>query len=134
MFDSSAISKSGHLRVKLSSEYCNLVISYIKLSDDLLLLSIKTYVITTPITDDEIKYQLILYANEKRAVFPVDTTKAYKNKGGERVLPHLFLTSALDGWKWWLPSFPSRCTPEREPRYEMNRWLGGPQSWSESFG
>jgi hypothetical protein len=35
MFVSSAISKSGHLRVKLSSIYCNLVISYIKISNDL---------------------------------------------------------------------------------------------------
>jgi len=30
----------------------------------------KSYVIKIPITDDEIKYQLILYANEKKGSFP----------------------------------------------------------------
>jgi len=42
-------------------------------------------VIKTPITDDEIKYQLILYANEKIIVFLVHTTKAYKDKVGAEV-------------------------------------------------
>jgi hypothetical protein len=41
--------------------------------------------ILTPITDDEIKYQLILYANEKRAVFAVHVTKAYMSIGGLEV-------------------------------------------------
>jgi hypothetical protein len=42
-------------------------------------------VIKTPITDGEIKYQLILYKNEKRAALPVHTTKAYRSKGEAEV-------------------------------------------------
>jgi len=42
------------------------------------------------------------------------------------VLPHSFLTSALDGTEW-LISHPGYFTPAKEPWYPLHRKPGGPQ-------
>jgi hypothetical protein len=50
---------------------------------------------------------------------------------GERMLSsYSFLTSAIDGGEW-SASRPDRALPrEKDPRYTLDRRLGGPQSWS----
>jgi hypothetical protein len=53
--------------------------------------------------------------------------------GGVHVVIHIFLTSALDGGEW-SASLPGRFTPGKEPRYPLDRRLGGPQSRSGRRG
>ena len=49
-----------------------------------------------------------------------------------KVQPHSFLSSALDGGEW-LTSRPGRFNPGKQPRYLLNRKLGGTQSRSGDF-
>jgi hypothetical protein len=54
--------------------------------------------------------------------------------GGEEVQLYSFLTSALDGGEW-SASRPCRALPwGKDPRYPLNRRLGGPQSRSGRRG
>ena len=48
------------------------------------------------------------------------------------VQPYSFLSSALDGSEW-LTSRPGRFNPGEQPRYLLNRKLGGIQSRSGGF-
>jgi hypothetical protein len=63
-----------------------------------------------------------------RQVLPVHTMNTYRS----RIIPHSFLTSAADGGDWLTPRR-GRFTPGKEPRYPLNRRLGGPHSRSERF-
>jgi hypothetical protein len=49
------------------------------------------------------------------------------------VQTHSLLISALDVGRWTV-SRPGHFTPEKQPRYPLNRRMGGPQSWSGRFG
>jgi hypothetical protein len=54
----------------------------------------------------------------------------WRRLGGEDVYYYSFLTSALNGGEW-SASRPSRALPQgKDPRYPLDRRLGGPQSWS----
>ena len=63
--------------------------------------------------------------------FPL--TMPWKYIGGEEVYLHSFLTSALDSGEWLTSPPPGSYTPEKEPRYPMNRRLGGPSSQTGHF-
>jgi hypothetical protein len=52
---------------------------------------------------------------------------------GMEVYIHEFLTSALDGSEW-SASRPGRFPPRENPRYLLDRGLGGPQSQSGHGG
>ena len=60
---------------------------------------------------------------------PVHATKAYK----ERSTPPLILNSVLHGDDW-SSSLPSHLTSRKEPRYPMNKKLGGTDSCSGHCG
>jgi len=49
------------------------------------------------------------------------------------VLLHSFLTSALEGGEWSTPHT-GKFIPGKDPRYPLNRTLGGPQSLSGRYG
>ena len=56
--------------------------------------------------------------------------KAYK---WLEVYLHLFVTFLSAGGCEWSTSRPSHFKPGKEPRYLLNRGLGGPQGWSGRF-
>jgi hypothetical protein len=53
--------------------------------------------------------------------------------GGVDVQKDVFLTLALVGGEW-LASRPGRFTPGKDPRYPLDRKLGGPQSRTGRHG
>jgi hypothetical protein len=57
----------------------------------------------------------------------------FRHIGGIEVYFHSFLTSVLDSGEW-STSRPGRFTPGKEPRYLLNRRLGGSRSQSGHFG
>jgi hypothetical protein len=56
-----------------------------------------------------------------------------EHEGKVEVWLHSFLTLALHVAEW-STSHPQYFTPAREPRYPLNKRLGGPQSQSECYG
>jgi hypothetical protein len=56
-----------------------------------------------------------------------------KTYEGVDVNIHVFLTSALVGGKWSASRF-GLFSPGKEPRYPLDRRLGGPQTRSERSG
>jgi len=65
----------------------------------------------------------------KGNIFSFHTMKACRGSRGQL---HPLLTSSLDGGEW--TTLCTRClNPGKEPRYPLNRKLGGPQSWSGRF-
>jgi hypothetical protein len=55
----------------------------------------------------------------------------YAGTSGGKYSSYTFLTTALDGGQW-SASRPGRALPlGKDPRYPLDRRLGGPQIWSE---
>ena len=58
----------------------------------------------------------------------------WRQRRGEEVWIHLFLTSALDGGKWSIFTPKPHYHQKKKPQNSMKRMLHGPQSWSGHSG
>ena len=68
--------------------------------------------------------------NNNKVKFLLSTPRRHIR--GVEVWLHSIVTSAVDGGEWFTSRF-VRFTPGKEPRYSLNRRLGGPKSRSGRF-